>query len=69
MHSSGLVWWDAEPLAQGVWLVAIKWHHPSDVVAGWCVATAWVTALAVALQDPYRSAKRAPTSSPLSARS
>ena len=56
-------------VAQGAWLVAIKWHYPSDVVAGWCVATAWVTALALAVRDPYRSAKRAPTSSALSVRS
>jgi membrane-associated phospholipid phosphatase len=30
-------------------LVYQWWHYPSDVVAGWCVALAWVTALWLAL--------------------
>lgn len=37
-------------LVEGVALVAVGWHYPTDVLAGWCAATAWVAAawLAVA---------------------
>lgn len=31
--------------ANGLALVFLLWHYPSDVVAGWCVAIAWVTGL------------------------
>jgi membrane-associated phospholipid phosphatase len=33
----------------GVVLVYQLWHYPSDVVAGWCIAVAWMTALWLAL--------------------
>jgi membrane-associated phospholipid phosphatase len=32
-------------VAYGVVLVYQLWHYPSDVVAGWCIAVAWMTAL------------------------
>lgn len=32
-------------IAYGAALVVQLWHYPSDVVAGWCVALAWVTAV------------------------
>jgi membrane-associated phospholipid phosphatase len=32
-------------VASGIPLVYAWWHYPSDVVAGWCFALAWVTAL------------------------
>jgi membrane-associated phospholipid phosphatase len=32
-------------LANGVVIVFLWWHHPSDVLAGWCVALAWVSTL------------------------
>lgn len=37
-------------VAYGVALVYAWWHYPGDVVAGWCVALAWVTALRLALR-------------------
>jgi membrane-associated phospholipid phosphatase len=39
-------------LAVGVVLVYAWWHYPSDVVAGWCFALAWVTALWLVLRPP-----------------
>jgi membrane-associated phospholipid phosphatase len=36
-------------VAYGVVLVYQLWHYPSDVVAGWCIAVAWMTALWLAL--------------------
>jgi membrane-associated phospholipid phosphatase len=38
--------------AYGAALVLLLWHYPSDVVAGWCVALAWVTGIWVALRAP-----------------
>lgn len=32
-------------LAFGVAIVDLRWHYPSDVVGGWCVGLAWVSAL------------------------
>ncbi len=32
-------------IAYGAALVVQLWHYPSDVVAGWCVALSWVTAV------------------------
>jgi membrane-associated phospholipid phosphatase len=29
----------------GAAIVILRWHYPSDVIAGWCVALAWVSAL------------------------
>jgi undecaprenyl-diphosphatase len=29
-----------------------EWHYPSDVLAGWCLATAWVAGLWLALRRP-----------------
>jgi membrane-associated phospholipid phosphatase len=29
----------------GLGLVVLLWHYPSDVIAAWCIALAWVTAL------------------------
>lgn len=37
-------------LAYGVSLVARASHYPLDVVAGWCVGLAWVSALAFSVQ-------------------
>jgi membrane-associated phospholipid phosphatase len=36
-------------LVQGVALVALGWHYPTDVLAGWCAATAWVAAVWLAV--------------------
>jgi membrane-associated phospholipid phosphatase len=36
--------------AVGVVLVYAWWHYPSDVIAGWCLALAWVTALWLAIR-------------------
>jgi membrane-associated phospholipid phosphatase len=35
----------------GLGLVVLLWHYPSDIVGGWCVALAWVTALWLALRE------------------
>jgi membrane-associated phospholipid phosphatase len=32
-------------VAVGVALVALRIHYPTDVAAGWCAATAWITAV------------------------
>ena len=37
-------------VAVGAVLVYAWWHYPSDVVAGWCFALAWVTALWLVLR-------------------
>lgn len=29
-------------ISQGAMLVSIRWHYPSDVLAGWAIAAAWV---------------------------
>lgn len=39
-------------LAFGAIITFEEWHYSSDVLAGWCLALAWVTALRLAL---YRS--------------
>ncbi len=36
-------------LYQGAILVSIRWHYPSDVVAGWCVTVAWLSAVWVSV--------------------
>jgi membrane-associated phospholipid phosphatase len=36
-------------LGLGVAVVYLRWHHASDVVAGWCMALAWLSALWLAL--------------------
>lgn len=38
--------------AYGLALVFLLWHYPSDVVAGWCFALAWVTGAWVAFGAP-----------------
>jgi membrane-associated phospholipid phosphatase len=30
-------------LAFGAAIVVLRWHYPSDVLAGWCIALAWVS--------------------------
>lgn len=35
----------------GLALVLLLWHYPSDVVAGWALATTWVLALRLVLGD------------------
>ena len=32
-------------LAFGAAIVDLRWHYPSDVLAGWCIALAWVSGL------------------------
>jgi undecaprenyl-diphosphatase len=32
-------------IAFGAAIVDLRWHYPSDVIAGWCVAVVWVSAL------------------------
>jgi undecaprenyl-diphosphatase len=32
-------------VAAGLSVVYVDWHYPSDVLAGWCIAVAWVSAL------------------------
>jgi len=34
-------------VAFGAAIVILRWHYPSDVIGGWCVAVAWVSALSV----------------------
>jgi membrane-associated phospholipid phosphatase len=42
-------------LGLGVSVVYLRWHHASDVLAGWCMALAWLSALWLALLVPaYR---------------
>jgi membrane-associated phospholipid phosphatase len=36
-------------LVEGVALVVLGWHYPTDVLAGWCAAAAWVAALWLAV--------------------
>jgi membrane-associated phospholipid phosphatase len=43
-------------VAYGGVLVYQLWHYPSDVVAGWCIAVAWITALWVALGGAVKEA-------------
>jgi membrane-associated phospholipid phosphatase len=33
--------------AFGAAIVILRWHYPSDVIAGWCVALVWVSALSL----------------------
>jgi len=44
-------------IAYGVVLIYQVWHYPSDVVAGWCIAVAWVTGLWLALCRAGRGAR------------
>ena len=37
-------------VAIGAVLVYSWWHYPSDVVAGWCLAVSWVSALWIAIR-------------------
>ena len=39
-------------LAYGAVITWEEWHYPSDVLAGWCLALGWVTALWLALLRP-----------------
>lgn len=32
-------------LAFGAAIVDLRWHYPSDVLAGWCIALAWVSGI------------------------
>ena len=41
-------------LANGLVIVFLWWHHPSDVLAGWCLALSWVCALRLLLPLPDR---------------
>jgi membrane-associated phospholipid phosphatase len=40
-------------VAYGLALVLLHWHHPSDVLAGWCVALAWVSGLWLVLRRRF----------------
>jgi membrane-associated phospholipid phosphatase len=49
----------AAVVAYGVTLVYSLWHYPSDIVAGWSLAVAWVTAVWLALRrTPPRERRR-----------
>lgn len=48
----------AVALALGVSVVYLRWHYPSDVVGGWCLALGWVSALWLALLAPRRRRAR-----------
>lgn len=41
-------------LLNGVALVFLYWHYPSDVLGGWCLGVAWV-AFAAVLVEPRRA--------------
>ena len=45
-------------LGLGVSVVYLRWHHASDVVAGWCMALAWLSALWLALLLPAYASRR-----------
>lgn len=53
-------------LYQGAMLVSIRWHYPSDVVAGWCVTVAWLAAvwLTVAAFTDGKVRQRTPVDDP-----
>jgi membrane-associated phospholipid phosphatase len=60
-------------VAVGVAVIADGGHWPSDVLAGWCLAVAWVVSLRAAAGDPLghsatRIAQLDPGSSPVNAR-
>jgi membrane-associated phospholipid phosphatase len=40
--------------ANGLTIVFLWWHYPSDVLAGWCVSLAWVCTLWLVLPLGYR---------------
>lgn len=44
-------------VAHGSVLVYQLWHYPSDVVGGWCIAVAWMTALWLALGGGRRQSR------------
>jgi undecaprenyl-diphosphatase len=50
----------AVAVALGVAVVYLRWHYPSDVVGGWCVALGWVSLLWLALLAPPRRGARRP---------
>jgi membrane-associated phospholipid phosphatase len=39
-------------LGLGISVVYLRWHHASDVVAGWCMALAWLSTLWLVLLLP-----------------
>ncbi len=47
-------------LAYGVSIVYERWHFASDVLAGWCIALAWVSGLWFVLIDPPRRQRGLP---------
>jgi membrane-associated phospholipid phosphatase len=49
-------------IAAGLSVVYVDWHYPSDVLAGWCIAVAWVSALWLALVARAPSAAAANSS-------
>lgn len=49
-------------VAYGVAIVDLRWHYPSDVLAGWCVSLAWVSGLWLVVDtSPVASLRRGAT--------
>ena len=44
--------------AFGAAIVILRWHYPSDVIAGWCVALVWVSALSLLGRSRPSAARR-----------
>jgi undecaprenyl-diphosphatase len=45
---------------EGIAVVALFWHYPSDVIAGWAFALGWVCSLALLLGMPRAPIRKSP---------